>query len=64
MNIFCFFGFHKWEKTTKSISIDGTIKVYYKCTRCPKKRKYVWNPHALHACICGKPEGTCNCNSC
>lgn len=34
----CFIGLHDWKCTTKSKSITGRIKVYFKCTKCGKKK--------------------------
>jgi hypothetical protein len=62
--LLCFLGFYKYKKTTRSFSIDGSIKDYYKCIFCGKKMKYTHNLNARHACVCGKEEGTCGCNNC
>ena len=65
MKILCFFGFHKWKKTTQSTSINGTVKEYFKCRICSKKRQYQYNPNARHACgVCSQEVGTCGCNDC
>ena len=37
--LLCRLGFHKLVMTTKSTSIDGTVKKYYKCRLCNKKIK-------------------------
>lgn len=46
--ILCLLGFHYWRRTTRSKSIDGIIKEYYKCRVCRKKKMYQWNPEANH----------------
>ncbi len=51
----CFIGLHNWKCTTKSTSINGTIKEYFKCTKCSEKRMDKWKPNA---------KQTCGCNGC
>lgn len=42
MRILCLLGWHKWKRTTKSKSIDGTVKYYFKCIHCLNKKKLVY----------------------
>ena len=37
--LLCFFNFHDYKMTTRSKSISGIIKNYYKCRKCSKKIK-------------------------
>jgi hypothetical protein len=56
IDIKCFFGFHDNKMTTRSVSIDGTLKEYFRCKNCGRKYKHVSKPHVNHY---ESNDGTC-----